>query len=138
MPVRTARYWKGFGFWESHFQLLIITLQILKEFMVTVGMQLFYLLLQGAFPPPCGPESLFSLLDERSLLKYAKGTGLPEHGSPFRYFVLDNSIIIGLLEQPLGNYEGDFWCLFYFFFDKKLSISFKFSPRNCGWQKSIL
>ena len=63
-------------------------------------------LLQGAFPPPCGPESLFSLLDEKSLLKYAKGTGLPEHGSPFRYFVLDNSIIIGLLEQPLGNYEG--------------------------------
>jgi len=45
-------------------------------------------------------------LDEKSLLKYAKGTGLPEHGSPFRYFVLDNSIIIGLLEQPLGNYEG--------------------------------
>ncbi|KAL4239114.1 hypothetical protein ACF0H5_003817 [Mactra antiquata] len=59
----------------------------------------------GAFPPPCGPESLFSLLDEKSLLKYAKGTGLPEHGSPFRYFVLDNSIVIGLLEQPLGNYE---------------------------------
>ncbi|XP_053405362.1 ral GTPase-activating protein subunit beta-like isoform X3 [Mercenaria mercenaria] len=59
----------------------------------------------GAFPPPCGPESLFSLLDEKSLLRYAKGTGLPEHGSPFRYFVLDNSIIIGLLEQPLGNYE---------------------------------
>ena len=62
---------------------------------------------QGAFPPPCGPESLFSLLDEKSLLKYARGTGLPEHGSPFRYFVLDNSIIIGLLEQPLGNYEGN-------------------------------
>ncbi|XP_052272276.1 ral GTPase-activating protein subunit beta-like isoform X2 [Dreissena polymorpha] len=59
----------------------------------------------GAFPPPCGPESLFSLLDEKSLLKYAKGTGLPENGSPFRYFVLENSIIIGLLEQPLGNYE---------------------------------
>ncbi|KAL3873490.1 hypothetical protein ACJMK2_036600, partial [Sinanodonta woodiana] len=59
----------------------------------------------GAFPPPCGPESLLSLLDEKSLLKYAKGTGLPEHGSPFRYFVLDNSIIIGLLEQPLGNHE---------------------------------
>ncbi|XP_046372123.1 ral GTPase-activating protein subunit beta-like isoform X1 [Haliotis rufescens] len=59
----------------------------------------------GAFPPPCGPESLFSLLDERSLLKYAKGSALPEHGSPFRYFAIDNSIIIGLLEQPLGNVE---------------------------------
>ncbi|XP_070179509.1 ral GTPase-activating protein subunit beta-like isoform X2 [Littorina saxatilis] len=59
----------------------------------------------GAFPPPCGPESLFSLLDERSLLKYAKGSSLPEQGSPFRYFVIDNSIIVGLLEQPLGNVE---------------------------------
>ncbi|XP_025089592.1 ral GTPase-activating protein subunit beta-like isoform X4 [Pomacea canaliculata] len=59
----------------------------------------------GAFPPPCGPESLFSLLDERSLLKYAKGSALPEQGSPFRYFVIDNSIIVGLLEQPLGNVE---------------------------------
>ncbi|XP_052058883.1 ral GTPase-activating protein subunit beta-like isoform X1 [Mytilus californianus] len=59
----------------------------------------------GAFPPPCGPESLFSLLDEKSLLKYCKGNSLPEAGSPFKYFVLDNSIIVGLLEQPLGNNE---------------------------------
>ncbi|KAK3094041.1 hypothetical protein FSP39_023374 [Pinctada imbricata] len=59
----------------------------------------------GAFPPPCGPESLFSLLDEKSLLKYSKGSGLPEQGSPFRYYVLENSIIVGLLEQPLGNVE---------------------------------
>ncbi|KAJ8308235.1 hypothetical protein KUTeg_013109 [Tegillarca granosa] len=58
----------------------------------------------GAFPPPCGPESLFSLLDEKALLKYSKGT-LPEQGSPFRYFVLENSIIVALLEQPLGNFE---------------------------------
>lgn len=64
------------------------------------------IMMQGAFPPPCGPESLFSLLDERSLLKYAKGSALPEQGSPFRYFVIDNSIIVGLLEQPLGNVEG--------------------------------
>ena len=59
----------------------------------------------GAFPPPCGPESLFSLLDEKSLLKYCKGISIPEVGSPFKYFVLDNSIIVGLLEQPLGNVE---------------------------------
>lgn len=59
----------------------------------------------GAFPPPCGPESLFSLLDEQALLKYARGTSLPEQGSPFRYFVLENSIILGLLEQPLGNVQ---------------------------------
>nr|KAG5712264.1 hypothetical protein BaRGS_023843 [Batillaria attramentaria] len=49
--------------------------------------------------------SLFSLLDERSLLKYAKGSTFPEQGSPFRYFVIDNAIIVGLLEQPLGNVE---------------------------------
>ena len=67
-------------------------------------------LLQGAFPPPCGPESLFSLLDEKSLLKYCKGNSIPEVGSPFKYFVLDNSIIVGLLEQPLGNVEG--WLLY--------------------------
>lgn len=60
----------------------------------------------GAFPPPCGPESLFSLLDEKSLLKYTKGNScLPEHGSPFRYYVLENAIVVGLLEQPLGNIE---------------------------------
>ncbi|GFS13038.1 Ral GTPase-activating protein subunit beta [Elysia marginata] len=59
----------------------------------------------GAFPPPCGPESLFSLLDERSLLRFAKGSSLPEQGSLFRYFVIDNSVIVGLLEQPLGNIE---------------------------------
>lgn len=59
----------------------------------------------GAFPPPCGPESLFSLLDERSLLKFAKGNSPPEQGSLFRYFVIDNSVIVGLLEQPLGNIE---------------------------------
>ncbi|XP_036357187.1 ral GTPase-activating protein subunit beta isoform X7 [Octopus sinensis] len=59
----------------------------------------------GAFPPPCGPESLFSLLDEQSLLKYAKNTSSHDQGSPFRYFVLENSIILALLEQPLGNLE---------------------------------
>ncbi|XP_041352672.1 ral GTPase-activating protein subunit beta-like isoform X2 [Gigantopelta aegis] len=59
----------------------------------------------GAFPPPCGPESLFSLLDERTLLRYAKGSGLIENGSPFRYYVIDNSIVVGLLEQPLGSVE---------------------------------
>ncbi|XP_078313092.1 ral GTPase-activating protein subunit beta-like isoform X3 [Crassostrea virginica] len=60
----------------------------------------------GAFPPPCGPESLFSLLDEKSLLKYTKGNScIPEHGTPFRYYVLENAIIVGLLEQPLGNIE---------------------------------
>ncbi|XP_064621960.1 ral GTPase-activating protein subunit beta-like isoform X5 [Lineus longissimus] len=57
----------------------------------------------GSFPPPCGPESPYSLLDEDSLLRYCRGGSIPEHGFNFRYFVLENSIIIGLLEQPLGN-----------------------------------
>ncbi|XP_074641925.1 ral GTPase-activating protein subunit beta-like [Tubulanus polymorphus] len=57
----------------------------------------------GAFPPPCGPESTCCLMDEESLLRYCKGGGLPEHGSNFRYFVLENSIIVAVLEQPLGN-----------------------------------
>jgi hypothetical protein len=63
-------------------------------------------LLQGAFPLPCGPESLFSLLDEQSLLKYTKSHAYPEQGSSFRYFVMDNSIIMGLLEQPLKSVQG--------------------------------
>ena len=65
-----------------------------------------FLCFQGAFPPPCGPESLFSLLDERSLLRFAKGSSLPEQHSMFRYYVIDKEVIVGLLEQPLGNIQG--------------------------------
>ncbi|XP_013391687.1 ral GTPase-activating protein subunit beta isoform X2 [Lingula anatina] len=59
--------------------------------------------LVGAYPLPCGPEALCSLLDEDALLKYCRGGGLPEDTTTFKYFVLENSIIVGLLEQPLGN-----------------------------------
>ena len=83
---------------------MFVTYNILRT--VYYKTQYLTCLFQGAFPPPCGPESLFSLLDEASLLKYAKGSTMPEQGSPFRYFVIDNAIIVGLLEQPLGNVEG--------------------------------
>lgn len=61
---------------------------------------------QGSFPPPCGPESICSLLDEDALLRYGKDGGIPEQGTPFRYFVLDGTTIVGLLEQSLGNDQG--------------------------------
>lgn len=65
---------------------------------------------KGSFPPPCGPESLCTLLDEESLIKYCNkrvgNSSLPEAGLPFQYFVLDGSTIVGLLEQPLGSCNG--------------------------------
>ncbi|XP_036388548.1 ral GTPase-activating protein subunit beta-like [Megalops cyprinoides] len=55
----------------------------------------------GAFPSPSGPASLCSLLNEDTLIKCSRlsATG---RGN-FRYFVLDNSVILAMLEQPLGN-----------------------------------
>ena len=64
------------------------------------------LCVQGSFPPPCGPESICSLLDEEALMGYVKDGGAPEQRSPFRYFVLDGTTIVALLEQSLGNDEG--------------------------------
>jgi len=61
----------------------------------------------GAFPSPCGPESLSSLLDEQALLRHcARGSTPANAVSRFRYFVLENSILLALLEEPLGNDEG--------------------------------
>ncbi|ELT94828.1 hypothetical protein CAPTEDRAFT_133737 [Capitella teleta] len=61
----------------------------------------------GSFPPPCGPESVCCLLEEDTLLKCCKDGGLPEDGStPFKYYVLEGSTIIGLYEQPLGNHQA--------------------------------
>lgn len=62
----------------------------------------------GNFPPPCGPENVSSLLDEKSLLQMCsnwKGDRIPleEAVKHFRYFVAENSIILALLEQHLGN-----------------------------------
>ncbi|CAH1262037.1 RALGAPB [Branchiostoma lanceolatum] len=56
----------------------------------------------GSFPPTSGPASLCTLLNEEAIMKYARGsTG--EGSLPFRYFVIDKNIIMGVLEQPLGN-----------------------------------
>ncbi|XP_048586006.1 ral GTPase-activating protein subunit beta [Nematostella vectensis] len=57
----------------------------------------------GAFPPPCGPVALSSLLDEEALLAYSRANkGLVHSERRFRYFVLrDNQLILGLLEDSL-------------------------------------
>ncbi|XP_027897478.1 ral GTPase-activating protein subunit beta isoform X4 [Xiphophorus couchianus] len=58
----------------------------------------------GAFPSPSGPASTCSLLNEDTLIRYARlsATG----ATNFRYFVLDNSVILAMLEQPLGNEQN--------------------------------
>ncbi|ALC38080.1 CG34408 [Drosophila busckii] len=61
----------------------------------------------GYFPSECGPESISSLLDELALMKHCNS--LPAIGtaeqaiSNFKYFVTENSTILALLEEPLGN-----------------------------------
>ncbi|XP_067856259.1 ral GTPase-activating protein subunit beta isoform X6 [Heptranchias perlo] len=57
--------------------------------------------LLGAFPSPSGPASPCSLLNEETLIKYSRLTSTSKNH--FRYFVLDNSVILAMLEQPLGN-----------------------------------
>uniref|UniRef100_A0AAY4EUW7 Ral GTPase-activating protein subunit beta n=1 Tax=Denticeps clupeoides TaxID=299321 RepID=A0AAY4EUW7_9TELE len=59
----------------------------------------------GAFPSPSGPASTCSLLNEETLTKYSSLTSTG-HGS-FRYFVLDNTVILAMLEQPLGNEQSE-------------------------------
>uniref|UniRef100_A0A672MQG2 Ral GTPase activating protein non-catalytic subunit beta n=1 Tax=Sinocyclocheilus grahami TaxID=75366 RepID=A0A672MQG2_SINGR len=59
----------------------------------------------GAFPSPSGPASPCSLLNEDTLIKYSQLTSTSH--SNFRYFVLDNSVILAMLEQPLGNEQTD-------------------------------
>ncbi|XP_065128553.1 ral GTPase-activating protein subunit beta isoform X1 [Paramisgurnus dabryanus] len=58
----------------------------------------------GAFPSPSGPASPCSLLNEDTLIKYSRLTSSSH--SNFRYFVLDNSVILAMLEQPLGNEQN--------------------------------
>ncbi|XP_078001249.1 ral GTPase-activating protein subunit beta-like [Glandiceps talaboti] len=57
----------------------------------------------GYFPPPCGPSAITSLLNEDSLLKYAKGNCTTDKNGSFKYFVLENRVLLAVLEQPLGN-----------------------------------
>lgn len=72
----------------------------------------------GAFPSPSGTASTCSLLNEDTLIHYARlsATG----ASNFRYFVLDNSVILAMLEQPLGSEQSQlivtFVSMYFYFF----------------------
>ncbi|XP_020802562.1 ral GTPase-activating protein subunit beta isoform X6 [Drosophila serrata] len=63
----------------------------------------------GYFPSECGPESISSLLDEVALMKHcnsmapAAATSSEQAIAKFKYFVTENSTILALLEEPLGN-----------------------------------
>uniref|UniRef100_A0A7N4PGW3 Ral GTPase activating protein non-catalytic subunit beta n=1 Tax=Sarcophilus harrisii TaxID=9305 RepID=A0A7N4PGW3_SARHA len=63
--------------------------------------------LLGAFPSPSGPASSCSLVNETTLIKCSRLPTVNRHS--FRYFVLDNSVILAMLEQPLGNEQNDFF-----------------------------
>ncbi|KAK5643498.1 hypothetical protein RI129_007343 [Pyrocoelia pectoralis] len=62
----------------------------------------------GYFPNECGPESVSSLLDEVSLLQHCNSWATDCSDQTlaverFRYFVSEGSIMLALLEEPLGN-----------------------------------
>ncbi|XP_011343434.1 ral GTPase-activating protein subunit beta isoform X5 [Ooceraea biroi] len=62
----------------------------------------------GYFPSACGAQSLSSLLDEVSLLRHCNswtGGCVARQAAVerFRYFVSENSTVLALLEEPLGN-----------------------------------
>ncbi|XP_030068303.1 ral GTPase-activating protein subunit beta isoform X3 [Microcaecilia unicolor] len=61
--------------------------------------------LLGAFPPPSGPASPCSLVNEATLIKCSHLPTLNK--SSFRYFVLDNSVILAMLEQPLNTEQNN-------------------------------
>ncbi|XP_053309406.1 ral GTPase-activating protein subunit beta isoform X3 [Spea bombifrons] len=61
--------------------------------------------LLGAFPPPSGPASPCSLVNETTLVTYSRLPIVNKYS--FRYFVLDNSVILAMLEQPLGNEQSN-------------------------------
>ncbi|XP_063071226.1 ral GTPase-activating protein subunit beta isoform X6 [Engraulis encrasicolus] len=58
----------------------------------------------GAFPTPSGPASPCSLLNEETLIRCSHLSSTSHQH--FRYFVLDNSVILAMLEQPLGNEQN--------------------------------
>lgn len=61
----------------------------------------------GYFPSPCGIQSTSSLLDEVTLIKHVQNTGgnlTPDQATQkFRYFVTENSTLLAILEESLGN-----------------------------------
>lgn len=48
------------------------------------------------------------MLEEVALIKFCKGEDVKKDAAIewFRYFVIDNHILLGLLEEPLGNDPG--------------------------------
>jgi len=76
--------------------------------------------LLGAFPSPSGPASPCSLVNETTLIKYSRLPTINKHS--FRYFVLDNSVLLAMLEQPLGNEQSKFLLATSFFLWLKLSV----------------
>lgn len=74
---------------------------------VSSSSNLFFSIMQvlGAFPSSSGPASTCSLLNEETLIKYSRLTSTTH--SNFRYFVLDNSVILAMLEQSLGNEQSE-------------------------------
>ena len=68
----------------------------------------------GNFPSPCGAHSTSCLLDEGSLLHQSPRGKESAHSSidtavkHFRYFAAsEGSILLSVLEQPLGNDQGN-------------------------------
>lgn len=62
----------------------------------------------GYFPNQCGPESISSLLDEVALLQHCNSwptdcTDQLKAVQRFRYFVTEGSVMLAILEEPLGN-----------------------------------
>ena len=65
----------------------------------------------GCFPSACGAESLSPQLGEQELAAHCHALARDQELShaeavkAFRYFVIDQSVILGILEEPLGNSE---------------------------------
>ena len=55
----------------------------------------------GAFPPPMGPGSVSSMLDEASLLSAAKQNH--RNVQPFRYYAADSTTLLGVLPCPVQS-----------------------------------
>lgn len=60
----------------------------------------------GYFPNPCGIHSTSSLLDEMTLMKHCNSGGNQEQAiQKFRYFVTENSTVLAILDDQIGNSE---------------------------------
>lgn len=60
----------------------------------------------GYFPNACGVQSISSLLDEITLIKHCNTGGNFTHDQAiqkFRYFVTENSTVLAILDEQLGN-----------------------------------